>query len=368
MHVEFIGKFFDNHSLSIVNRKLALQLKKLCDLSIVPLDKPDSAYGLPVVEVEDLLHLSEASQRPDVQLRHSYPPIWRWPEHHTTKVAYIQPWEFSSVPSEWQYKFDTFADAVITPSNWAAEVYKNAGIDPEKVYNIPNGFDPEVFNVTTRSKNSDKKIRFIYVGCNQFRKGVDVLLEVWSGVTKQYENVELIIKDTPQVYGKSTLLQDIVKLQHTSKCASIIYNDESLTEQQMAELYGSADYVIHPYRGEGFGMHIQEAMACGCVPIVTAGGPTDEFAIGHKIASTHRVINPYETFALKHGDSMSNMGQHRWVLEPDRHSLATIIRRCIQEPKQTVNTSKLQTWEQVANLYAAALTQISQTSVPRRVR
>lgn len=368
MQVEFIGKFFDNHSLSIVNRKLALQLKNLCDLTIIPLDNPDGVYGVAIPEVDELLQMSGQSVNPDVQLRHSYPPIWRWPENKNTKVAYIQPWEFSSIPSEWQYKFDTFADAVITPSKWTADIFKNAGINPETVYNIPNGFDPKVFNTDTRSVTTDNKIRFIYVGCNQFRKGIDILLSVWAGVTKQHENIELIIKDTPQVYGKSTLLQDIIKLQHTSKCAKITYNDAALTEQGMASLYGSSDYVIHPYRGEGFGMHIQEAMACGCVPIVTAGGPTDEFATGYKIVSSNRVVNPHEIFALKPGDSMSNMGQHRWVLEPDRHSLANTIRRCIQEPKPTVDTSKLHTWEQVAELYAAALTQISASSMPRRVR
>ncbi len=368
MQVEFIGKFFDNHSLSIVNRKLALQLKRMCDLSIVPLDSPDGTYGVSIKEVEDLLELSGKSQQSDVQLRHSYPPIWRWPESDKTKVAYIQPWEFSSIPSEWQYKFDTFADAIITPSDWAANVYKNAGIDPTKVYAIPNGFDETVFNEETRQVATGAKIRFIYVGCNQFRKGMDVLLSVWAGVTKQHENVELVIKDTPQVYGRSTLLQDIIKLQHTSKCASIVYNDESLTEQQMASLYGSSDYVIHPYRGEGFGMHVQEAMACGCIPVVTQGGPTDEFATGYKIASTHRVINPHEIFALKPGDSMSNMGQHRWVLEPDRHSLAKLIRQCIQEPKPKVDNSRLNTWSQVAELYAATLTQVAQGDDTMRVR
>jgi glycosyltransferase involved in cell wall biosynthesis len=98
-----------------------------------------------------------------------------------------------------------------------------------------------------------------------------------------------------------------------------------MSETDVAKLYGSCDFIVHPYRGEGFGMHIQEAMACGCVPIVTAGGPTDEFAIGHKIASSNRVVNPYDIFALKVGDSMSNMGQHRWVLEPDAQSVALSI-------------------------------------------
>lgn len=368
MQVEFIGKFYDNHSLSIVNRKLACELGKLVNLNIIALDSPSSEYKVNPDEVDYLQSLETSAELVDIQLRHSYPPIWRWPESKNTKVVYIQPWEFSSIPSEWQHKFDTFADAVITPSKWTAEIYKNAGIDPDKTYNIANGYDESVFNTSTRKNPTTNKIRFLYVGCNQFRKGVDILLDVWSKITNKNLNIELIIKDTPQVYGRSNLLQDIITLQHKTGCASIVYSDESMSEQEIAKLYGSCDFVVHPYRGEGFGMHVQEAIACGCVPIVTAGGPTDEFANGYKIASSHRVVNPYEIFALKTGDSMSNMGQHRWVLEPDRNSLAQAIKAAVEQPKPILDTSKLQTWSEVAQLYASTLAQVNTSTIPVRVR
>ena len=45
----------------------------------------------------------------------------------------------------------------------------------------------------------------------------------------------------------------------------------------MSRIYKSSHVLVHPYRGEGFGMHVQEAMACGCFPLVTGDGPTDEF-------------------------------------------------------------------------------------------
>ncbi len=368
MQVEFIGKFYDNHSLSIVNRKLACELGKIINLNVIALDAPNSEYKVNPDEIDYIQSIESQAEIVDVQLRHSYPPIWRWPESDATKVVFIQPWEFPSIPSEWQYKFDTFADAVITPSLWTANIYKNAGIDPKKVYNIANGYDESVFNTSTRRTSAGVKIKFLYVGCSQFRKGVDVLLDVWSKITKKHHNIELVIKDTPQVYGKSNLLQDIITLQHRTGCASISYNDESMGEQEIAALYGSCDYVVHPYRGEGFGMHIQEAMACGCIPIVTAGGPTDEFATGYKINSTRRVVNPYEIFALKTGDSMSDMGQHRWVLEPDKNSLAQAIKKAVESPKPELDNSKLKTWKEVAELYAATLTQVNAGSEPRRVR
>ena len=41
--------------------------------------------------------------------------------------------------------------------------------------------------------------------------------------------------------------------------------------------YKASKVVVHPYRAEGFGMHVQEATACGCLPLIPANGPTDDF-------------------------------------------------------------------------------------------
>lgn len=366
MKIEILGKFYDNQSLSIINRNISIALSKKYEIGIVPIDAPDSSFKLETEDIDNLITLQKPVV-PDIQIRHCYPPIWNWPEHNQTKVVYIQPWEYSSMPSEWQYKFDTFADAIIVPSEWNASIYKSAGINPSKIFVVPNGYDELVF-YKNNNKTTDT-VKFIYVGCAQFRKGIDILLRVWSQVTKKHENLELIIKDTPQVYGANTLLQDIITLQYKTNCAKITYIDDSLTEKQIADLYRSCDIVVHPYRGEGFGMHIQEAMACGCVPIVTAGGPTDEFVDEYRIQSTRRVVNPYEIFALKQGDSMSNMGQHRWVLEPDAQDLANLIRKSIVEHKnKTVNTKRLTTWSGAASKYEEVLVHINSVQGTRRER
>ncbi len=366
MHVEIVGKFFDNHSLSIVNRNIALNLMDSVSVSITPIDSPNPENKLSVSVINRLMDIRTKNQVPSIQIRHSYPILWRWPEYVNTQVVYIQPWEFMAMPSEWQYKFDTFADAVITPSNWTAEVYKNAGIDPSKIHVIPNGYDPEVFNQEDRPTNKDK-INFVFVGCYQFRKGLDILLDVWSKITKHDQAIRLIIKDTPQIYGKTTLQQDVIKLQYNTNCAEIVYDDSVKSEAEMSSLYKSADFIVHPYRGEGFGVHIQEAMACGAVPIVTAGGPTDEFVKDFRISSGTRLVNMQEIFAIKPGDSLSLMGQHKWVLEPSREELARAIKYVLETPRITVDTSNLTTWTDVADKYAVMLEKIN-GNVPQRVR
>jgi glycosyltransferase involved in cell wall biosynthesis len=365
--IKIVGKFYDNHSLSIINRYLALELAKVFpdSVCIEPIDEPNYLNKVSLSTLSELKKL-ESDAPAEIEIRHSYPIKWNWPSDNNTKVIYIQPWEFMAMPSEWQYKFDTFADAIITPSRWTANVYESAGINPHKIHVIPNGYNPEVFY----NRNTDKETKtFLFVGCNQFRKGVDILLNAWANATKLTDNVKLIIKDTPSIYGRTSLQQDIIKLQYNSKCGRIEYDDANKSETDMAELYSSCTYIVHPYRGEGFGMHLQEAEACGVIPIVSQGGPADEFLTKPIFINTgRRVVNVYDIFALKPGDSMSHMGQHRWVLEPDVNHLTSILNK-LAASNVTIDfpSGNDNTWENIAKEYVRVITSV-QTKKPERVR
>ena len=363
--IKIIGKFYDNHSLAIINRYLAINMhnKLSGDISIQPLDAPSCENKVSASTIKTLKSI-ENNEAADIEIRHSYPIMWNWPENKNTKVVYIQPWEFMAIPSEWQYKFDTFADLVITPSEWTANVYKSAGINPDKIRVIPNGYEPSIFY----PKNTRTKKTFLFVGCSQFRKGLDILLTAWSKSTNKKDEVQLIVKDTPQIYGKTNLQQEIIQLQYKTKCANIVYDDSVKSEAEMSSLYNSAHYIVHPYRGEGFGMHIQEAMACGAIPIITSGGPTDEFASSAiKINTGKRIVNMYDIFALKPGDSMSHMGQHKWVLEPDVTHLVELIKTAIKSEYKNTEVQLPNTWDIIADKYIETLTTIN-SEKPERVR
>ena len=44
--IEFVGKFYDNHSLSIINRNIATRLAKKFDVYITPLDDYDPQFNI----------------------------------------------------------------------------------------------------------------------------------------------------------------------------------------------------------------------------------------------------------------------------------------------------------------------------------
>jgi glycosyltransferase involved in cell wall biosynthesis len=373
--VEIVGKFCDNHSLTIINRNLALELAKhedRFDVFITPRDHFDPKWKLRKAQAEGLDRLaSKPKVAPDIQIRHQYPQSWRWPEHEKTKVVFIQPWDYVRIPSEWQYKFETFADALITPSAWTADNYLHSGMNPERLFVVPNGYDPAIFKPGKEACRffDDKKLTFAFVGNHQKRKGLDILLQVWKETFTKGEPVRLFIKDNPAVYGRNKLREVVADLPKSSGCAEIVYCDEMLSEEEMASIYRSAQVLVHPYRGESFGMHVQEAVACGAFPIVTQGGPTEEFVpadVGYRIEAQVVVLDMTspELFATKPGDSLTLMGWHAQALEPKAEALKERLRAIAASPEKEALFAKVRahrsanTWENVVMRYAEVIERV----------
>ena len=379
MIIDFVGKFYDNHSLSIINRNLVIKLAEThpdWEISITPLDGYDPEYKLDKNIVKQLKILQQAeTSEPDIQLRHSYPPIWQWPASDRTKVVFIQPWEYTKAPFEWQYKFETFADALIVPSKFISTVFSNAGLNPQNLFVVPNGYNKELFNRNednSESKYINKnKFNFVYVGNSQWRKGLDILMNSWKDAFKKFDKATLTIKDNPKIYGQSNILNEIVKMQYKTGCSEVQYIDEDLSDEEMAALFKSSDILVHPYRAEGFGMHVQDAMACGCVPVVSDGGPTDDFVTeetGFKlpVEKKHIDITDSNVFAMKPGDAMTGMSTHTFYNEPNTNALTNGLKMIyhshnkekeIYSKKDAMNM--INTWDKVVEDYVTVFNQVA---------
>ena len=88
INIEILGKFYDNHSLSIINRQLITHLNNCKDFNIIatPLDSPNPNCNLDINTLKIIKKLSNKESQDDnidIQLRHSYPPVWNWPSGNT---------------------------------------------------------------------------------------------------------------------------------------------------------------------------------------------------------------------------------------------------------------------------------------------
>jgi glycosyltransferase involved in cell wall biosynthesis len=274
----------------------------------------------------------------DVEVRHQWPPDLSPPT--SGRLAVIQPWEFGSIPREWVEPLAERVDELWVPSEMVREMYVSSGVDGERVVVIPNGVDLERFSPEgeryplTLGDGGDLPegaTRFLFVGGLIWRKGPDVLLGAWREAFAGREDVVLVVKDV----GVGGVYREGEREEMTAHAASgelprVVLVQDELSDDQVAGLYRGCDVLVHPYRGEGFGMPVLEAMACGLPTIVTGGGPTDEFCpleAGWRIASTRL------EFTGDRVGAFDTVGRP-WVLEPDVDHLAELLVAVASDPRE----------------------------------
>ncbi|MBI4658801.1 MAG: glycosyltransferase [Verrucomicrobia bacterium] len=321
MSVVWEGSQFVHHSLALINRELCLKLIEAGhELSILPYE-PDQ-FGADIDSRFDGLarRFRISLSRPaDVHVRHQWPLNPHPPGEGRWVI--IQPWEFGSIPQDWVPLLRDQVDELWVPSSFVREGYLKSGIPPAKVVVVPNGVDPDRFSPTAAplSIPTQKSFKFLFVGGTIGRKGPDLALNAYLKCFTAADDVCLVVKDfgTQTVYQGHNLEAKIRELQTRPNVPEILYMDENLPPDKLPGLFRACDCLLHPYRGEGFGLPILEAMACGLPVIITAGGAADDFTsdeIAYRIPSSRRSIGNRVGEIILTGEG--------WLLEPDFGALA----------------------------------------------
>ncbi len=318
--VSWEGSFLDFGSLSHVNRELTRALADSDHVRLQCLNLPAPQKNAVTPKGLKKFACTLAKKSPTdthVTIRHAWPPDWQRPAQG--KLVVIQPWEFGSLPQAWVEQASN-VDEFWVPSNYVRNVYVESGIAVETVQVVPNGIDPERFRAAAapRKLATDKTFKFLFVGGTIPRKGTDILLDAFLRAFTAADDVALIIKDFGgnTFYKGQTLGAQIAEVQRRPNAPEIIHLDNELSPEELPGVYTACDCLVHPYRGEGFGLPVLEAMACGLPVIVTAGGATDDFAtdeFAFRIPSRRRAI----------GREISGMklAGEAWLLEPDVNAL-----------------------------------------------
>jgi len=98
------------------------------------------------------------------------------------------------------------------------------------------------------------------------------------------------------------------------------YIDQELSD---AGLYTACDCFVHPFRGEGFGLPIVEAMACGLPVIVTGAGPALDYA---NEETAYLIPAERGRFAECRVGEIETIGRP-WLFEPDVDLLVELLKR-----------------------------------------
>jgi FkbM family methyltransferase len=282
IRVAFEGELLAGHSFSKVNEellKLAIQDEQFAV-------RVNRTFHNPVKEATNLQDRTLLSyvdrgsvELPHVTIRHCFPPNWHKPPHG--KWIHIQPWEYGHLPSDWVAPLRDEVDEIWVPSTYVKTVYERSGVPGSKIHVIPWGVDTNIYNTTAVPLlfPTDKAFRFLFVGGAISRKGFDRVLEAYLSEFNLTEDVALIVKDAggDSFYRYGNLREKLKAAVEDCGSAQVIHIDHELTERQMPQLYRACHCLVAPYRGEGFGLPVLEAMACGIPVIVPMGGATDDF-------------------------------------------------------------------------------------------
>jgi len=323
------GSQFVHHSLAHVNRQICLGLlgSGEVELSLVPYE-PDQFDGTLVPAFKDLAdHVWKRLHGPAaVHVRHQWPPNFEAP--HEGCWVMIQPWEFGGIPQEWIGPMCRQVDEIWAYTTWVRDCYIKSGVPPEKIAVIPLGVNSEVFCPEGEGfpLQTTKSFKFLFLGGTIHRKGIDVLLKAYRAAFHASDDVCLVIKgQAGEVYRGNELDETLRQIRQDPQAPEIEYRVETLSEPELAALYRSCEAFVLPYRGEGFGLPIAEAMASGLPVIVTGRGAAMDF-----VREEWAYLIPSHVQPLARVDRYQPGPAGFWLEEPDAEALAGLLRRAFE--------------------------------------
>lgn len=327
------GDQLRHSSLGLINREVCTRLMQRGHEIALQRTQPDqfTSSRFELLKQGDAA-IARDSHPIEVHVAHQYPPRFDPPREGHWVMS--QPWEFGSLPKEWIEKMNASVDEVWTPTHFARECYVQSGLDPQRVFVVPNGVNTDLFNPYIESVNlpTTKKFKFLFVGGTIWRKGIDLLLEAYLQAFTRNDDVCLVIKDVGggsfyQDQNFSTLIQ---QAQQDPNAPQIVYLDVDLNPDDLPRLYTACDCLVHPYRGEGFGLPIAEAMSCALPVIVTGAGASQDFC-----NNENAYLLSAQKRALDHTHATGRETVNApFVYEPNVAEIVTLMRHVVNHQEE----------------------------------
>lgn len=127
------------------------------------------------------------------------------------------------------------------------------------------------------------------VGTLEPRKNLARLVEAWGRLDPELRRAHpLVLAGSPGWHDAAAFDRLLAEPQHTG-----VHRLGWVESEDLVALYSAAAIFAYPSLGEGFGLPIVEAMACGAPVITSAGGATEETAGG-----AARLVDPLDSGSI----------------------------------------------------------------------
>jgi glycosyltransferase involved in cell wall biosynthesis len=230
--------------------------------------------------------------------------------------------ESDRLPPDWVHQANQL-DEIWTPSTWGAGVFLASGIT-RPIHVVPLGIDPQQYRPAESPKRLPDRTVFLSIFEWSKRKGYDLLLRAYRAAFRANDPVQLILKIDHHAPGNP--IREIESLLGSSAAPVALLYNQGLPATRLAELYQLADCFVLPSRGEGWGMPILEAMACGVPAIATNWSAPTMF-----LNEQNGYPLPYQMQPADPGHRYLRYGQSA---EPDVAALVELLRHVAAHPAE----------------------------------
>lgn len=225
-------------------------------------------------------------------------------------------YEFTKILDIWTTGFDAWCDEVWVPARFVARVFERNGVDPTRIFVVPEAVDAFYFDAAVHSElalppagptsghwkyfcnreipeGRPPHFKFFSNFKWESRKGWDILFSAYFTGFQSDDAVSLyILTHIWKNGGPETFVsrhnQTYLNVVLSELAASLGFSSlletphfciitDDMSESEIARLYRSTDAFVLPTRGEGWGLPAIQAMAMGRPVITTAWGGQLEF-------------------------------------------------------------------------------------------
>jgi glycosyltransferase involved in cell wall biosynthesis len=221
---------------------------------------------------------------------------------------------YAVIKSKWSRIGIKESDFIICGSQWSKEMLVASGVENEKIKILPYPIDCDFFKLNVSKKPTNLKT-LLWLGRIDPRKRLDLLLEAYSAILRERQDIKL------KIFGSVNYAKGYQKLIDNFEFPNFIEYQPLLERSKIPELMAQCDLLIQPSEGENFGSAVAEAMCCGLPVVVGSTNGTKDY-----ISSSSFVFEEYNAESLK-----AKILEAIQAIEQDREKLVLDARQAAEK-------------------------------------